>query len=960
MDPELLARAESIFHKVIVLPVDEQISFLDRECAGDDALRTLLIRMLVHDEDKKGFLTPPESNSNSSILSPVPTAGTWISNYQLVRLLGQGGMGQVFLARQEKPQRDVAIKLLRSDFSDESLSRRFQLEVEILGRLNHPGIAQIFEAGISDEGHSFFAMEYAPGLPLGEFLRKERIGSREKLELAIQVCEAVQHAHEHGIIHRDLKPSNIMAIRQAGGQIQTRILDFGVARVTNPDGVLVLMNTIPGQLVGTLDYMSPEQIAGSSEDLDVRSDIFQLGVIVYEMLAGKLPLDVGTSGFAESMRVINNEEPLLLGATDRAFRGDIETIINKAMAKDRAERYTSADELAADIRHHLAGETILARPTKFFYRPGKTLKRHRSLILNLAGFVLVAFLLVFFQTWKTPQVIPNSPRLTKLVGTEGGHFPGYSLSLSPNGKHLAYSIAGDVVFRNMESDDTFVRVPKIPEARWARGVSWFPSGKEILIECVTAGSGFQLVRFDLSSDAEQIILKYEGDARPMVSPDGKRVLLVRGSEHEFAVLDLKSGELSTVVQVDESESLACPAWSPDSRHIVFERIKEPSCFLECVDLSGQRSVLLEDKLLVPYPWFPAVAWLPDGRLLYTRMQDFHYSGTDLMVLPMNVEKGQVTGEPVLVHSMENRVMRDLTYSAASNTLVFSANLRQYNLVQFDLTNNPPFEARVLPMGSWRIDPIGWFPDGETLVLSEANSRQEAKVFTRDMGTGETQSILCCPKAARPLGLFPCGKYLVMLEETKVIAVPLDCGPIIDLEFEFQTAPRRIEVICPRGDSRHSYLLIRKGDELQMHGITLENGVEKECKIIPLDLKGIYAHRNAWGHLSPDGQTIAIIEFKPEVKLYDIKTGSTIILPTDLGIIQNLRWSWDGKWIYCQGLNGKEFPRWMGRIDPETGTSEVIWSSTRDKIELPYPSPDGKSLVSRRTTLGAELFILQGL
>jgi len=330
----------------------------------------------------------------ATVAAKVPST---IGSYRIIRLLGEGGMGAVYEAEQDQPRRRVALKVIKSGWADRELLRRFELESQTLGRLHHPGIAQIYEAGAAETSFGsqpFFAMEIIHGKPLIEYAEAKHLNTRQRLALMIQICEAVEHAHQRGIIHRDLKPGNIL-VEESG---QPKILDFGLARVTDGD-MQATRQTDMGQLLGTLAYMSPEQVTADPLALDTRSDVYALGVILYELLAGRLPYELSRHVY-EVVRTIQQVDPKPLSSINRAYRGDIETIAARALEKDKTRRYGSAAELAADIRRYLEDRPIAAKPASTSYQLRKFARRNKVLVTGTFAVFLTLIVGVVVSTWQ--------------------------------------------------------------------------------------------------------------------------------------------------------------------------------------------------------------------------------------------------------------------------------------------------------------------------------------------------------------------------------------------------------------------------------------------------------------------------------------------------------------------------------------------------------------------------------
>lgn len=346
---------------------------------------------------------------------------TTLGRYRIVGILGEGGMGTVYEAVQEQPQRTVALKVIRPDYVTPDVTRRFALESEVLGRLQHPGIAQVYEAGTADGPHgsqSYFAMELIRGATLLDYAHQHTLSLPQRLELFARICDAVHYAHQQGVVHRDLKPANIM-VDSAG---MPKILDFGVARLTNADAQATRQTTV-GQVVGTLQYMSPEQVNADGVPVDGRSDVYSLGVILYELLSGRVPYDLTKKLIYEAVKIILIDEPARLGSIDRQLAGDVEIIVGKALEKESTRRYDSADALASDVRRYLRDEPIIARPASAAYQLRKFARRNRALVggIALAGAALVvgtAISLWLAVRATTAERLADARRLEAVAATE--------------------------------------------------------------------------------------------------------------------------------------------------------------------------------------------------------------------------------------------------------------------------------------------------------------------------------------------------------------------------------------------------------------------------------------------------------------------------------------------------------------------------------------------------------------
>ena len=363
---------------------------------------------------------------DDTALRPDPATSEQIDTYEMVRVLGSGGMGDVWLAHQTEPvRRDVALKVIKRGMDSEQVVRRFESERQALAMLDHEGIAKVFDAGCTDSGRPYFAMEFVDGVPITDYCDQHQLSTEDRLELFAMTCDAVHHAHQKGIIHRDLKPSNIM-VREQDGAAVPKVIDFGLAKAVDQRLTEVTLFTELGQILGTPEYMSPEQADLSTTGVDTRTDVYSLGVVLYELLVGSLPFSsehLRSGGLTELHRIIKEEEAgrpsariSSLGADEadvahhrgsdglqalsRRVSGDLDWITLKAIAKDRERRYASVSELAADVRRHLRHEPVLAGPPTLSYRLSKFVRRYRGAVATGAtvfALIVVGLLVLAFE-----------------------------------------------------------------------------------------------------------------------------------------------------------------------------------------------------------------------------------------------------------------------------------------------------------------------------------------------------------------------------------------------------------------------------------------------------------------------------------------------------------------------------------------------------------------------------------
>lgn len=419
-DPALLVKAKEVFIAVRALGLAERQDAIDLSCGSNPALYELVWSLLRGDAAPLPFesladdIRAAHHTSGGTAISQ--SAGTdRIGNYRLLERIGEGGFGIVYAAEQERPvRRRVALKIIKLGMDTRQVVARFEAERQALAMMDHPGIAKVFDAGATPTGRPYFVMEFVKGLPVTQYCDQKKLNLHERLELVIRICEALQHAHQKGVIHRDIKPSNLL-VTTIDDKAVPKIIDFGIAKATNARLTDKTIFTEFRQLIGTPEYMSPEQADQAGADVDTRTDVYAVGVLLYELLTGTTPFDsarLRSAAYGELQRIIREEEPpepssklrSLAGTIDSiaalratqsrtltlSIRGELDWIVMKALEKDRSRRYETAGALAADIGRYLGGYAVLAGPPGVAYRARKFVRRNRGAVV--AGSLLVSAL----------------------------------------------------------------------------------------------------------------------------------------------------------------------------------------------------------------------------------------------------------------------------------------------------------------------------------------------------------------------------------------------------------------------------------------------------------------------------------------------------------------------------------------------------------------------------------------
>jgi len=587
-------RAKELFNQAVDLPPEERASFLDKACGADTPLRHRVERLLKSLEEVGPFLASPTgdvggSNATRSASTPSSVAkiGTSIGPYKLLQEIGEGGFGVVYMAEQEQPiHRRVALKIIKLGMDTKQVIARFEAERQALAMMEHPNIATVLDAGATETGRPYFVMELVKGVPITEYCDSNRLSTSQRLDLFMQLCSAVQHAHQKGIIHRDIKPSNVMVTLHDGEPVP-KVIDFGISKAMHRRLTEKTLFTEYGQIIGTPVYMSPEQAEMSGLDVDTRSDIYSLGVLLYELLTGTTPFNMEAllqAGYGEIQRIIREEEPptpstrlsTLGGAltdvakhrrTDpggltRLVRGDLDWIVMKALEKDRTRRYASASGFAEDIARHLGNEPVVARPQSAAYKMKKFVLRHRGPVAAAAAIGATIVVLGSLTVWqariaqqRAHQIWVNSVLASARASEDPLLKAQLALELADLPEHPGrLSIAREAADHPLP----------LAVIRGHTGAGLSPDGTRIL----TAKNDGTAWIWPTDGSGEPIALlgQVQGLADSPFSPDGTHVLAT-SPDGTARLWRADDGEESVVLR-EEEDLIDFAAFSPDGRHVV--------------------------------------------------------------------------------------------------------------------------------------------------------------------------------------------------------------------------------------------------------------------------------------------------------------------------------------------------------------------------------------------------------
>jgi serine/threonine protein kinase/Tol biopolymer transport system component len=934
VDSERWQKIEGLYHAVLECGESERAVFLARACGGDEALRREVEELVAYGDRSGKFIdrsalelvAPVLVGDGSDAPGPASSAriiGKRISQYRVVELLGTGGMGEVYRAIRDDDQyqKQVAIKLVRAGADSGFVIGRFKNERQILANLDHPNIARLLDGGMTEEGVPYFVMELVEGQPIDKYCDAHQLGIPARLKLILQVCAALQYAHEHQIIHRDIKPANILVTADG----VPKLLDFGIAKIMDSgEAPGAVGKTLTMFRAFTPEYASPEQIKAGP--ITTASDVYSLGVLLYELLTGHRPYRFRAHTPSEIERAICEDEPLKPSvavtqadgtttsitpeeisrarSTDpkqmrNCLVGDPDAIAMMALRKEPQRRYASVGALSEDIRKHLEGWPITARSSTVAYRGAKFVRRHKELAVGALIFLVLLGSMAIVRRVQGSKPVPGPQgevvRRQLTANTPSDRV--LDATISRDGRYLAYDDGtGKMYLLQIDGGER----RQLPPSDFFP-LEWFPDGEHLLV--VGRGQHSGVWKMSVLDGTSRKLLDSVG---VKLSPDGLHLAYTKTlSAGEIWLMDENGDAAHRIVQFEAVDSVDSFAWSPSGQRLVYTRSRgefvRPEVVIETCDLQGgQRTLILSEPRLWDNNGVSDVQWLPDGRILYRLPgpNTSSNSDSDIWAVAADPESGKPLGSP-----------RRLT-NAVGDASVFAASADGKRLTYIssratdsDYLGNLESGAKTfnpwrLTLDEWNNAPFDWTRDSKAVLIS-SNRSGRAAVLEQRIDQQSSKILLSGPEGYLWPAFSPRGDRLLFTmtatgdrhdPSARVMSVPVDGGARSVL------LSGRYTYHC--GSVRSAHCVVSEVEGQQLVFSVLDPVAGKGA-----ELRRVEAPANAYWDLSPDGKQIAIVDptgSQGEIRILTLADRSTVTLPLQWkrGLIQSLAWAADGKHLFA--------------------------------------------------------------
>ncbi len=886
----------------------QRAAYLDEACAGDPDLRRRVEKMLAAQDLAGSFLEQPAAPLCATTDEPITERpGTIIGPYKLLEQIGEGGFGVVFMAEQQQPiRRKVALKVLKPGMDTRQVVARFEAERQALALMDHPNIAHVFDGGETASGRPYFVMELVRGIPITDFCDQNHLPVRERLGLFISVCQAVQHAHHKGIIHRDLKPTNVLVTLHDGTPVP-RVIDFGIAKATGQQLTDKTLFTNFSQMVGTPLYMSPEQAEMSGLDMDTRTDIYSLGVLMYELLTGTTPFDkerLRSAAYDEIRRIIREEEPAkpstrmsTLGqaastaSTNRKsdphrlsqlFRGELDWIVMKALEKDRNRRYESASAFAADVQRYLNDEAVLACPPSAMYRFRKFARRNKRAVA-MASVVGLAVLLTVTGLATSAVLIANALR--------------------------AETRAKDDRQEALERVLREAYFHRITLAHWYLSADNLGRALELLEECPDDLREWEWHYLMRLCRVEPLVLRYKDKTEVngvAFSPDGEQ-LASAGGDGAVKIWNSGTGKVIQTIEKAHTDSVLSVAFHPDGKHVASAGADE---WVKVWDLTTGQEVFTEkcDAMRKDGSAYTVAFRPPDGQQLA--------AGRAGAVRVWDWQTRQ------LLHTFPGHESHSISvaFSRDGRRLASGSFWEGVKLWDADTEGLP---LRTFPAHRHPLSALAFSADG--CRLASASFDHSVKVW--DMTTGELLHTMLHTGKVECVAFSPDGRRLASAGEDKTVRV-WDCGCVA-----FSPDGWRLASASSDGTIRFWDATPLRGDEGQEAFSFTKH--DDEIRSVAF---------------SPDGQSIASADLCALVKVWDAATGRvSAVFSGHTVTVFCVAWQPDGRRIASAGSEDRlhSVKVW----DARTGKEAFPIPAGQDQFARPFQavafSPDRRYLVTGR-------------